>query len=118
MGAIRAMRAIRAITAGAALVLTACNGWPKPEKLEIAQSKPEKYPTYQATSAEQTQVFAFDNRRWMVSPAVVDLHESKLQSVGTAGNVTVYAPAGQQSPYTVLYAPAGETKWHQVLPIE
>jgi hypothetical protein len=101
----------------ASMLLTACNGWPKAQKLAEVRHKPEKYPTYAATPAQQVQTFAFENRHWLVSPSTVDLHAAKLQSVGNAGGVSLYAEEGAQSPYQKLYAPAGETKWHAVVPI-
>jgi hypothetical protein len=100
----------------ACAVLGACNGWPHAPELQTVTTKPEKYPTYAAT--QQTETLTFDNRRFTVAPSVVDLHDAKLQPVGTAGNFSVFAPQGEQSPYSALYTPAGGTTWHQVVPIE
>ena len=108
--------AFTAIFAGS--ILAACNGWPHAPELQQVTSKPEKYPTYAAVQPQQAATVTFDNRRFTVSPKAVDLHDAKLQSVGTAGSVSVYAPQGEASPYSALYAPAGGTKWYPVVPIE
>ena len=100
------------------LVLAACNGWPHAPKLAEVTNKAEKYHTYTATPAKQTQTFVFDNRRFMVDVAPVDLHDAKLQPVGSAGGVAIYAAQGEHSPYTNLYTPAGGTKWRPVTPID
>ena len=99
-------------------MLAACNGWPHAPELQQVTSKPEKYPTYAATAPQQAATVTFDNRRFTVSPSAVDLHGAKLESVGTAGNVGIYAEPGEQSPYSELYTPAGGTKWYRVVPIE
>lgn len=109
--------------AGAGLVLggvllAACNGWPRAAELEEARHKPEFYATYAATPAEQAQVVAFENRRWLVSPASVTLRGVKLVPVGTAEQTTIYAEAGQAAPFSSLYASAGDGQWHRLLPIE
>lgn len=102
------------------MALAGCNGWPKSAELEQAKHKPEKYQTYAKTPAEAAQTISFENRTWMVEPASVELHAAKLQSVGSANGVTLYAPQGAQSPYNVLYAPAktGGTMYNTVVPIE
>lgn len=103
---------------GVSLALYACNGWPKAAKLDEAEHKPEKYLTYDAIPAQATDTLTFEGRRWMVEPAVVELHGANLQTVGTAGGTAVYAEKGEASPYNVLYADAGGGKWHTVMPIE
>ena len=108
--------AVTAFFAGS--MLAACNGWPHAPELQQVTTKAEKYPTYAAASSQQTATFTFDNRRFTVSPTAIDLHGAKLQSVGTAGSVSVYAEPGAQSPYSELYTPAGGTKWYRVMPIE
>ena len=98
----------------------ACNGWPKAAELDQARTKPEKFPTYAKTPASQ-QSFTFENRTWIVQPASVELHAAKLQSVGSAGGVTLYAPEGAQTPYRVLYAAnatKGGTMYNTVVPID
>jgi hypothetical protein len=113
------MRSRLAFTAFfAGTMLVACNGWPHAPELQQVTNRPEKYPTYAATQPQQSATITFDNRRFTVTPTAVDLHAAKLQSVGTAGGVSIYAPEGEQSPYSALYAPAGGTKWHRVVPIE
>ena len=99
-------------------VLAACNGWPRAVELEEAQHQPEFYPTYAATPAEQVQIVAFENRRWLVSPGTVSLRGVKLVPVGTDAQTTIYAAAGQTAPFSTLYASAGGGKWRRVLPIE
>jgi hypothetical protein len=99
-------------------VLAGCNGWPRAPDHEQAQHKPEFYPSYAATPAEQVQIVAFENRRWLVSPASIRLRGVKLVPVGTAAQTTIYAEAGQTTPFSALYASAGEGKWRKVLPIE
>jgi hypothetical protein len=101
----------------ATAALTACNGWPRVIAYNEAQNKPEKYPTYAAVPGEM-QAIAFQGRQWIVSPSSAELPGAQLQSVGNAGNLTVYAPKGTEAPYSVLFAPAGGTRWHQVLPID
>ena len=100
----------------AAIALAACNGWPQARPLDQEQNKPEKYPTYASTPADQPS-FTFAGRRWVVSPATVQLTGVDLQAVGTAGNTSVFAEQGATAPYAVLYAPAGG-KWRRVLPID
>ena len=95
----------------------ACNGWPRAARLQEEQNKPEKYPTYAATPAEPS-AFTFAGRRWMVSPATVQMTGVRLQAVGVAGSTRIYAEQGAATPYAVLYAPAGGTKWRRVLPID
>lgn len=102
---------------GSAL-LAACNGWPRAPELEVVQHKPEFYPTYAATPTEQVQIVAFENRRWLVSPASITLRGVKLVPVGTAAHTTIYAEDGQTTPFGALYASAGGGKWRRVLPIE
>jgi hypothetical protein len=99
-------------------MLAACNGWPHAPELQQVTTKPEKYPTYAAVQPPKTATVTFDNRRFTVTPTSVDLHGAKLESVGNAGNVAVYAPQGEQSPYSELYTPAGGTRWYRVVPIE
>lgn len=103
---------------GAGLALSACNGWPKAAPLKKAEHRPEKFPTYAAMPPQSADTFTFEGRRWMVEPAVVELHGASLESVGTAGSTSVYAQKGEASPYDVLYTPAEGGKWHAVQPIE
>jgi len=105
-----------ALLAGA-LTRMACNGWPDANDVRQAQTKPEKYQTYAATQGDQ-QTIVFENRRYVVTPAPVDLHDAKLQSVGSADGVSIYAPEGEQAPYSVLYTPVSGTMWRRVQPIE
>lgn len=98
--------------------LAACNGWPPATDLEQAQHKPEHYPTYATTPAEQVQTLNFANRRWLVSPAPVSIRGIALQPVGTAGQTTIYAEPGEAAPYGVLYAAGADGRFHQVLPID
>ena len=100
----------------ATVALAACNGWPKAIEKSEAENHAEKYPTY-AAAPEQTP-FEFGGRHWMLSASTESLTGARRQSVGTAGNVTIYAPEGEQAPYSVLYAPAGGNKWHRVVPID
>ena len=109
-------RTMRMVGAAVTVALAACNGWPKAIEKAEAENKPEKYPSYAA--APEQAPFEFGGRHWVVSASTESLTGAKLQSVGTAGNVTVYAPAGEQAPYSVLYAPAGGNKWHKVLAID
>lgn len=102
----------------ASAVLSACNGWPDSAEAELAENKPEKFPTYTATPAEQTQTLIFENRPWMVSVKPESLRGAKLVQVGTAGSTALYAPAGDEAPYPVLFTPAGGTNYRRVLPIE
>ena len=104
------------IACGAAL--WACNGWPDANDAKQAEQKPEKYPTYAAASAEESATIVFGDRRYTVTPALVDLHDAQLQPVGTAGTVSLYAPKGEQAPYSALYTPVSGTVWRRVLPIE
>jgi hypothetical protein len=99
-------------------LLAACNGWPRAPELEQVQHKPEFYPSYATTPAEQVQIVAFENRRWLVSPASVALRGVKLVPVGTAAQTTLYAEAGQTAPFSALYAAGGGGKWRRVLPID
>lgn len=99
-------------------VLWGCNGWPHSNDVRQAEQKPEKYPTYAAAPAGQTQVIVFENRRYLVTPAPVDLHEAQLQAVGAAGEVAIYAPRGEQPPYRALFTPVSGTTWRRVVPIE
>jgi len=103
---------------GAALGLSACNGWPQAPELAEVKNKPEKYPTYAAVPANQVQPFTFEDRRWMIEPAVLQLSGAALTGVGNAGSAGVFAPAGDQAPHNVLFSPAGGDRWHAVLPIE
>ena len=105
-----------AIACGAALF--GCNGWPRAADYKQAEHKPEKYVTYTATAARPGEPFTFDNRRWMVEPKAVNLHETALQPVGSAAGVSIYAPKGEQAPYGALYTPAGGTMWRAVVPNE
>jgi hypothetical protein len=98
--------------------LTACNGWPRTVEFEQAEHKPEKFPTYAPTPADQAHTFEFDHRTWMVEPVLVDLRGAKLQAVGSGGGATLMAQTADQSPYAVLFAPAGGTKYRRVVPIE
>lgn len=109
-------RTFSVLLSGAALV--ACNGWPKAAKLSEAEHKPEKYPTYAATAAEQTEVIEFQNRKWMVSPVVVELRGAQLEPVGSGGHAALFAQAGTQMPYPLLYTPVGGTRYRKVEPIE
>jgi hypothetical protein len=106
-----------AILAGS-MALAACNGWPDAIEYEQAAHKPEKFPTYTATAADQAHTFTFEHRTWMVEPPVIDLRGAKLQAVGSGGGATLMAQTGDQTPYGVLYAPAGGTKFRRVVPIE
>lgn len=108
--------AVLVLLSGAAL--SACNGWPKAAELSEAEHKPEKYPTYAATAAEQTEIIEFQNRKWMVSPTVVELRGAKLESVGAGGHAALFAQAGTQTPYPLLYTPVGGTRYRKVEPIE
>lgn len=112
----RIRSAIAVLVSSAALV--ACNGWPQAAKLEEAEHKPEKYPTYAATAAEQVEVIEFQNRKWMVSPTVVELRGAKLESVGSAGQAALLVQAGTQTPYPLLYTPVGGTRYRKVEPID
>lgn len=98
--------------------LMACNGWPKAAELERAEHNPEYYPTYSATPAEQVEVITFENRRWMVEPGVTSLRGARLEAVGTAGHTALFARAGSQTPYPVLFASVGGTRYRKVVPIE
>lgn len=98
--------------------LLACNGWPHPRELKEAKNHPEKYPTYAASSAQPNQAFTFQNRRFVITPAVVDLHAAYMQEVGTAAGMAIYAPAGEQAPYTHLYTSVGGTRFRAVEPID
>lgn len=98
--------------------LGACNGWPRAAEYKEAENRPEKYPTYAAAPATSTQTFVFENRKYMVTAAPVDLHGAKLHAVGMTGDIGVFAPEGAQTPYTVLYAPAGGNKYRRIVPIE
>lgn len=112
----RIRSAVAVLLSSAALV--ACNGWPKAAKLDQAEHKPEKYPTYAATPAEQVEVITFDNRRWMVEPKVTEMRGAALQSVGTAGHTALFARAGAETPYPVLFASVGGARYRRVVPIE
>ena len=105
------------IISAAGAVVSACNGWPDSHPADEAENRPEKFPTYAATAAENAAPITFDNRRWMVSASPVSFRGAKLQSVGSAGTTSLYAPQGDAAPYGVLYTPDG-TNWRQVLPIE
>lgn len=111
------MRIAFAVLAGST-ALAACNGWPKTVEYQQAEHKAEKFPTYTATPAEQAHTFEFDHRTWMIEPASVDLRGAKLQAVGSGGGASLMAAAGDQAPYSVLYAPAGGTRFRRVVPIE
>src|SRR5688500_16499868 len=111
------LRIAFAILAGST-ALAACNGWPKAIEFEQAAQKPEKFPTYAATVAEQAQTFTFDGRTWMVEPTVVDLRGANLMAVGSGGGASLMAQTGDQAPYGVLFASAGGSKYRRVVPIE
>ena len=113
---INVTRTMLMVGSAATVALAACNGWPKAVAKSEAENHPEKYPTY-AAAPEQTP-FEFGGRRWMLAVGTESLTGARLQSVGTAGNVTIYAPEGEQAPYSVLYAAAGGNKWHRVVPID
>ena len=98
--------------------LSACNGWPDSAEAEMAANKPEKFPTYIVTPAEQIPTISFENRPWMISAAAISLRGANLVPVGTAGSTALYAPPGDQTPYPVLFTPAGGNMWRRVLPIE
>ena len=95
----------------------ACNGWPRAAELSEATQKPEKYPGYSATPAEPPP-FPFAGRHWIVSPPAFELRGARLQPVGTAGGMTLFAQPGTQAPYGELYTQAGGTKWRKALPID
>ena len=98
--------------------VSSCNGWPQTSDAEQAVNRPEKFPTYAATPAEQSPTITFENRPYMVAAKAESLRGARLQAVGTAGTTTLYAPSGDVAPYSVLYTPAGGTMWKRVLPIE
>jgi hypothetical protein len=106
-----------AVLACSALV-SACNGWPDSADAELAENKPEKFPTYTATPADQTPTLTFENRPWMVSATAESLRGANLKAVGSSGTTSLYAQPGDQAPYGVLYTPAGNNLWKRVLPIE
>jgi hypothetical protein len=111
------LRIAFAVLAGST-ALAACNGWPKAIEFEQAAHKPEKFPTYAATAAEQTQAFTFEGRSWMIEPTVVDLRGATLVAVGSGGGGSLMAQTGDQAPYGVLFAPVGGSKYRRVVPIE
>lgn len=98
--------------------LAGCNGWPDSTEAELAENRPEKFPTYATTPAEQTATITFENRPWMVSARPVTLRGAKLVTVGTSGTTSLYAQLGDPAPYGVLFTPAGRNQWQRVLPIE
>lgn len=95
----------------------ACNGWPRAGEDSAARTQPEKYPTY-AEAQDEAAPVEFAGHHWIVSPVAEQLVGARLQQVGTAGNLSVYAEPGAQPPYAVLYAPAGSNKWRRVVPID
>ncbi|HEX6558822.1 MAG TPA: hypothetical protein VF021_05150 [Longimicrobiales bacterium] len=109
---------VRGAVIACGVVVWGCNGWPPTNDARQAEQQPEKYPTYAAAGAAQTPTIVFENRRYVVTPAPVDLHEAQLQSVGAAGSVSIYAPRGAQPPYSILYTPVSGSTWRRVVPIE
>ena len=111
----------RRLALGTVLVLgaavAACNGWPRAGEHAAARTQPENYPTYVSAQNEAAPV-EFAGHHWIVAPGAEQLVGARLQQVGTAGNVPVYAAPGAQPPYAVLYAPAGSNKWRRVVPID
>ncbi|MGQ0815403.1 MAG: hypothetical protein ACT4O1_13250 [Gemmatimonadota bacterium] len=100
------------------VALAACNGWPDASSSVEAANKPEKFQTYAPAAGEQVAMFAFADRRWLLEPAAIALPGVKLQPIGNAGTTSLYAPAGFEQPYDVLFARAGATRWRRAVPIE
>lgn len=99
-------------------VMGACNGWPESAPFEEAENRPEKYPTYAAAEQDASVEFTFEDRRWVINGTADGLRAAWLKPVGSSAGASLYAPAGDQPPYPVLYIPATGNRWLRVLPVD
>jgi hypothetical protein len=85
------------------LVCAACNGFPDPEPIEQAETKPEKYPSYGQSGSPA--VVTIERQRWLVLPgALADVDPTALQPLATGGGGSMFTAIGDQPPYDALYA--------------
>jgi hypothetical protein len=80
-----------------------------------ARQREFRYPAYQR-SAENTPI-AVAGQYWMAGPPIESIPDRLLSPVGAAGAQTLYALRGRQTPYSRLYAPAGEGRWRPYVPL-
>lgn len=76
---------------------------------EQARQREFRYPAYQPT-ADHTPI-SVAGRLWIGALPIESIPDRLLVPVGSAGGQTLYAPRGRQSPYSRLYARAGDGRW-------
>lgn len=92
--------------------LSACRDNGLPDRnlpLEEAQTREYGYQVYQPSAA--TPAIAMGGRHWLRSETVESIAGHVLEPVGTAEGTQLFAPRGDQAPYSRLYAQVGQDRW-------
>lgn len=108
---------VKMVLAAGALLLSACNGWPDTIPREQAVDKPEKYPTYAPTAGQPVEFYA-GNHRYLVLPEEADARSARTAPVSTGAGLSVFSLAGDQPPYSVLFARGADGRTYAVAPID
>jgi hypothetical protein len=92
----------------AVLISTGCHGFPYPEPITQAEHKPEKYPSYTASSAAP---IAVGDQRWLLLPGgFAGVASTSLLPVGT--RALFFSAPWDTPPYDQLYGQGADGLLH------
>jgi hypothetical protein len=105
------VKALLVLAMTSVLGLTACRDSGLPDRnLPLQEARHRQYSFVAYEPANQPPI-AFAGRHWIRSLPIETIPVARLEAVGAVDGTELFALRGARTPYSRLYAPAGEDRW-------